>query len=145
MRFNYVTLLQSIILFNTTLVLQEATPSKDRNLTVHSFLNTALIYKCKGNFYNAVPITRIEDNNIKLLWLTMVILIIGLTMLFNNYIIPTELILRLLHRFKSDIGGILLWLKREPKREILLKTIKQSSNSRRSSFRERFPLEHEEI
>jgi hypothetical protein len=46
---------------------------------------------------NAVPITRIEDNNIKLLWLTMIVLIIGLTMLFNNYIIPTELILRILH------------------------------------------------
>jgi hypothetical protein len=55
----------------------------------------------------------------------MVILIIGLTMLFNSYIIPTELILKLLHGIKSDIGGMLSWLKREPKREILLKTIKQ--------------------
>jgi hypothetical protein len=61
------------------------------------FLNTALIYKCKGDFYNAIPITRIEDNNIKLLWLTMIVLIIGL-------IIPTELILRIfLHGIKTDI------------------------------------------
>jgi hypothetical protein len=37
----------------------------------------------------------------------MVILIIGLTMLFNSYIIPTELILRLLHKIKLGIGGIL--------------------------------------
>jgi hypothetical protein len=41
------------------------------------------------------------------------------------YIIPTELIFRLLHVIKSDISGILSWLKREPKRDILLKTIKQ--------------------
>jgi hypothetical protein len=54
----------------------------------------------------------------------MVILIIGLTMLFNSYIIPTELMLRLLHGIKSDIGGILSWMKKEFKREIL-KTIKQ--------------------
>jgi hypothetical protein len=53
----------------------------------------------------------------------MVILNIGLTMLFNSYIIPTELILRLLCGIKSDIGGILSWIKWEPKREILLKTI----------------------
>jgi hypothetical protein len=62
---------------------------------VHSFLNTTLIYKCKGDFYNTVPIIRFEDNNIKLLWFTMVILIIGLIMLFKSYIITTELILRL--------------------------------------------------
>jgi hypothetical protein len=115
--------LQSIILFNTILKLQEATLSKDGNLTVHSFLNIVLIYKCKGDFYNAVLITRIEDNNIKLLCLTMVVLIIGLTMLFNSYIILTELILRLLHGIKSDIDGILSRLKREFKN--LLKTIKQ--------------------
>jgi hypothetical protein len=65
------------------LALQEATTFKDGNITVHSFLDTALLYKCKGDFYNAIPITRIEDNNIKLLWLTNIVLIIGLTMLFN--------------------------------------------------------------
>jgi hypothetical protein len=104
--------------------LQEATIYKDGNVTVHSFLDTALLYKCKGDFYNAVPITRIEDNNIKLLWLTMIVLIIGLTMLFNSYIILTELILRILHGIKTDIGGILLWIRKEPKKDILLKTIK---------------------
>jgi hypothetical protein len=46
-------------------------------------------------------------------------------MLFNSYIILTELILRLLHGIKSYIGGVLSWMKRKPKREILLKTIKQ--------------------
>jgi hypothetical protein len=67
MGFNYINLLQSIILFNTILTLKESTPFKDGKLTVHSFLNTALIYKCKGDFYNDVPISRIKNNNIKLL------------------------------------------------------------------------------
>jgi hypothetical protein len=100
MIFNFINLWENVIVFNSILALQEAIPFKGGNFTVH-FLNTALIYKCKKNFYNAVPITRIEDNNIKLLWFTTVILIIGLTMLFNSYIIPTKLILRLLHRYKS--------------------------------------------
>jgi hypothetical protein len=43
----------------------------------------------------------------------MVVLIMGLTILFNSYIIPTELILKLLHGIKSDIGGILSWLKKK--------------------------------
>jgi hypothetical protein len=75
-------------------------------------------------YNNAVPLTRIEDNNIKLLWLTMIVLIIGLTILFNSYIIPIELILRILHGIKTDIGGILSWIRKEPKRDILLKIIK---------------------
>jgi hypothetical protein len=54
----------------------------------------------------------------------MIILTIGLTILFNSYIIPTELILRILHGIKTDIGGILSWIRKEPKRDILLKTIK---------------------
>jgi hypothetical protein len=54
----------------------------------------------------------------------MIVFIIGLTMLFNSYIIPTELILRILHGIKTDIGRILSWIRKEPKRDILLKTIK---------------------
>jgi hypothetical protein len=34
------------------------------------------------------------------------------------------LILRILHGIKTDIGGILSWIRKEPKRDILLKTIK---------------------
>jgi hypothetical protein len=34
------------------------------------------------------------------------------------------LILRILHGIKTDIGGILSWIRKEPKREILLKIIK---------------------
>jgi hypothetical protein len=41
----------------------------------------------------------------------------------NNYIIPTELILRILHGIKTDIGGILPWIKKH-KTNILLRTIK---------------------
>jgi hypothetical protein len=47
----------------------------------------------------------------------MIVLIIGLTILFNSYII-------LLHGNKTDIGGILSWIRKEFKRNILLKTIK---------------------
>jgi hypothetical protein len=83
-------------------VLLEDIIFKDGNITDHSFLDTVLIYKYKGVFYNAVPITRIEDNNIKLLWLIMIALIIGLTMLLNSYIIPPELILRVLNGIKTD-------------------------------------------
>jgi hypothetical protein len=121
---NIINILKLLICYSMVLALQKATTFKNGNITVHSFLNTALLYKCKGDFYNAVPITRNEDNNIKLLWLTMIVLIIGLTMLFNSYIIPTELILRILHGIKTDLGGILSWIRKEPKRDILLKIIK---------------------
>jgi hypothetical protein len=121
---NIISVLRLLICYSMVFALQEATTFKDGNITVHSFLDMALLYKCKGDFYNAVPITKIEDNNIKLLWITMIVLIIGLTMLFNSYIIPTELILRILHGIKTDIGGILSWIRKELKRDILLKTIK---------------------
>jgi hypothetical protein len=39
-------------------------------------------------------------------------------MLFNSYIIPTELILRILH-------GVLSWIRKKPKRDIFLKQLKQ--------------------
>jgi hypothetical protein len=78
---NIINILRLLICYSMILALQEATIFKNGNITVHSFLDTALLYKCKGDFYNAVPITRTEDNNIKLLWLTMIVLIIGLTML----------------------------------------------------------------
>jgi hypothetical protein len=55
----------------------------------------------------------------------MTILILGLTAIFNSYIIPTEIILRLLHGIKTDIKGILSWTKIEPKKEIIMKTLKQ--------------------
>jgi hypothetical protein len=45
-------------------------------------------------------------------------------MLFNSYIIPTKLILKILHNIKTDIGGILSWIGKELKKDILLKTIK---------------------
>jgi hypothetical protein len=54
----------------------------------------------------------------------MIVLIIGLTMLFNSHIILTELILGILHGIKTDIGGILSWIRKEPKKDIFLKTIK---------------------
>jgi hypothetical protein len=64
---NIINILRLLICYSMVLALQEVTTFKDGNITVHSFLDTALLYKCKGDFYTAVPITRIEDNNIKLL------------------------------------------------------------------------------
>jgi hypothetical protein len=114
--YNIISILRLLICYSMVFALQEATIFKDGNITVHSFLDTALLYKCKGDFYNAVPITRIEDNNIKLLWLTMIVLIIDLAMLFNSFIIQTELILRILHGIKTDIRGILSWIRKELKK-----------------------------
>jgi hypothetical protein len=40
-------------------------------------------------------------------------LTIGPTAIFNSYVIPTELILRLLHGIKTNIKEILSWMKKE--------------------------------
>jgi hypothetical protein len=56
--YNIISLLKLLICYSMVFALQEAITFKDGNITIHSFLDTALLYKCK---------TRIEDNNIKLL------------------------------------------------------------------------------
>jgi hypothetical protein len=99
------------------LALQESTPFKDGNIAAHSFLDTRLICKCKGNFYNSVLIFRLE-NNIKFLLLLMVVLTIGLTTIFNSYIIPTKLTLRLLHGIKDNIQRIFINEKGNKERHI---------------------------
>jgi hypothetical protein len=48
-----------------------------------------------------------EDINISWLWLAMSFRTIGLTILFNMYIFPTEFILRILHGIQIDIKSIL--------------------------------------
>jgi hypothetical protein len=53
----------------------------------------------------------------------MIILTIKLTLIFNSYIILTEINLKLLHRIKSDIEGILSWIKKELKKDVLIKTM----------------------
>jgi hypothetical protein len=53
----------------------------------------------------------------------MIVLTIGLTALFNSYIIPTKLIVRLLHGIKSDIKGVLSWMKKKPKKDIFMRTL----------------------
>jgi hypothetical protein len=42
--------------------LQEAYSFADGNNTVHSFLDSSIIYKCEGGFYNA-QILADKDNN----------------------------------------------------------------------------------
>jgi hypothetical protein len=48
--------------------LQEATPFKDGNLTIFSFLNSGKLFKCIGGFYSHKQIQIIEDININWLW-----------------------------------------------------------------------------
>jgi hypothetical protein len=47
---NVMNLLKLLICYSIVFALQEATIFKDGNITVHSFLDTTLIYKCKGDF-----------------------------------------------------------------------------------------------
>jgi hypothetical protein len=48
---------------------------------------------------------------------------IGLTIMFNIYIFPTEFILRLLYRIQVNIKSILFWIKKKPKKEVIMQTL----------------------
>jgi hypothetical protein len=52
--------MQSLIVLNTVLTLQEATPFKDGNLTIFSFLNSGKIFKHMGNFYSHKQIQQLK-------------------------------------------------------------------------------------
>jgi hypothetical protein len=67
--------------YAAALALQEATPFKDGNITIHSFLNSKNLFKCM-------------DININRLWSAILFVSIGLTTLFNIHIFPTEFIFR---------------------------------------------------
>jgi hypothetical protein len=77
--------------------LQEAYSFVDGNNTVHSFLDSGTVYKCEGGFHSSVQTLAYKDNNKDYICGLMVLLALGLTVIFNIYIIPTEIILRVFH------------------------------------------------
>jgi hypothetical protein len=85
----------SFIFMGLAMVLQEAYSFADGNNIVHSFLDFSIVYKCERGFYNASQILADKNNNKDYIWGLMVLLILGLTIVFNIYIIPTEAILRI--------------------------------------------------
>jgi hypothetical protein len=72
------------------MALQEAYSITDGNNTVHSFLDFAIVYKCEGGFYNASQILTDKDSNKDCVWGLMVLLALGLTNVFNIYIIQKQ-------------------------------------------------------
>jgi hypothetical protein len=78
---------------NLAMALQKAYSFINGNNTVHSFLDSSIVYKCEGGFYNTSQILANKDNNMDYIWGLMVLLALGLTMVFNIYIFPTEAIL----------------------------------------------------
>jgi hypothetical protein len=91
------TLITSIIFMGLSMALQKAYSFTDDNNTDHSFLDSSIVYKCEGGFYCASQILANKDNNMDYIWGFMVLLALGLTMIFNIYIFPTETILRMIH------------------------------------------------
>jgi hypothetical protein len=60
------------------LALQEACSFTDGNDTLHSFLDSSIVYKCEGGFYSASQILTHKDNNKDYIWGLMVLLALGL-------------------------------------------------------------------
>jgi hypothetical protein len=67
----------------------------------NSFTDSLL--KCEGGFYSAGQIIAIKDKELDWIWTLIVFLALGLTTLFNIYIYPTKVILRLLHENQFQV------------------------------------------
>jgi hypothetical protein len=72
------TLITSIIFMRLAMALQEAYSFTDGNNTVHSFLDSPIVYKCEGGFYSTSKILTNKDNNMDYIWELMVLLALGL-------------------------------------------------------------------
>jgi hypothetical protein len=107
------TIITLFIFMRLAMVLQEAYSFADENNTVHSFLNSSINYKCEGGFYNTSQILADKDNNMDYIWGLMILLALGLTMIFNIYIFPTEAILRMLHHIDFKLGDFTVWVKKK--------------------------------
>jgi hypothetical protein len=94
-----------------------------RNNTVHSFLDSEIVYKCEGDFYSASQILANKDNNINYIWGLMVLLALKLTLIFNIYIFPTETILRMLHHINFRLEDFSLWIKKKSQEETIFKSL----------------------
>jgi cadmium resistance protein CadD (predicted permease) len=57
------------------------------------------------------------------MWGLMVLLALGLTMVFNIYIFPTEAILRMLHHIDFKLGDITVWIKKKSQEENRFKSL----------------------
>jgi hypothetical protein len=88
------TIFTSFIFMGLAMTLQEAYSFADGNITIHSFLNSAIVHKYEGEFYSASQILADKDNNRDYIWGLMVLLALGLTIVFNIYIILAETILK---------------------------------------------------
>jgi hypothetical protein len=55
------------------MALQEAYSFTDGNNTVHSFLDSSIVYKYEGGFYSASQILADKDNNMDYIWGLMVL------------------------------------------------------------------------
>jgi hypothetical protein len=106
-----------LFLVGLVLALQEAlTFEEEGNKTVHHFSDTETLFKCEGGFYSGGQTLAIKDKELDWIWILMVLLAVGLTILFNLYICPMEVILRLLHGIQFQIKNLTFGLKRSDKK-----------------------------
>jgi hypothetical protein len=96
---------------------------EEENKTVHFFTDEESLFKCEGGFYSAGQILKLKDQELDWIWILMVLLDFGTTILFNIYICPTEVILRLLHNIQFQVSFLSLGLKRSNKKAIHLKIL----------------------
>jgi hypothetical protein len=117
------TLVTSIIFMGLIMALQETCSFVDGNNTVHSFLNSSIVYKCEGSLYSTSQILANKDNIMDYVWGLMVFLDLGLTMVINIYIFPTEAILRMLHHIDFKLGDLTVWAKKKSQEENRFKSL----------------------
>jgi predicted Abi (CAAX) family protease len=111
------TIITSFIFMGLAMDLQEAYLFVDGNNTVHSFLDSSIVYKCEGGFYSASQILADKDNNMDYIWGLIVLLALGLTIVFNIYMFPTEAILRMFHHIDFKLGDFTVWIKKKSQKE----------------------------
>jgi hypothetical protein len=77
------------------MALQEILAFKeDENKIVHFFINTDSLFKCEEGFYSVGQILDTKDKELDWIWILIILLTLGLTMLFNIYVCPTKVIFR---------------------------------------------------
>jgi hypothetical protein len=107
----------SLFLMSSVLALQEAlTFEEEGNKTINYFSDAETLFKCEGGFYSSGQTLALKDKELDWIWILMVLLAIGLTILFNLYICPTEVILRLFHGIQFQVKSLTFGLKRSDKK-----------------------------
>jgi hypothetical protein len=94
--------MDSVLVFQEVLVFEE-----EGNKKIHFCTNIKSLFKCEGGFYNTREILAIKDKELDWIWILMVLLAICLTILFNLYICPMEVILRLLHGIQFQVKSLI--------------------------------------